>query len=193
MRPQAIILAGPNGAGKSTSALYLLPPHVTFVNADNIAKELREQGKSEGTAADIAAGRLLLQRLADLEKAKVSFAVETNLSNRTLALRVPRWQAQGYRVHLLYLWLASADLAVERVAERVRGGGHDIPELTIRRRYVAGLRNFFQVYVPIVDAWTMYDNTILGVPQPLAHGMQSVFEPVKWKQIRQFATSEVPE
>ena len=137
--PQIVILAGPNGAGKSTLATRLVPPGVPFLNADNIARTL---APAPGQNADLAAGRLLLARIDEAVQAKTSFALETNLANRTLATRIPRWQEAGYTVSLVFVWLPSVDLAVERVAARVRTGGHHIPEATIRRRYKAGLRAF---------------------------------------------------
>lgn len=132
MPPQILILAGPNGAGKSTLATRFVPEQVPFLNADNIARELASEGDA---GRDIAAGRLLLQRLAEVERNKASFAIETNLANRTLATRIPRWQKIGFRVRLFYVWIPSADMAVARVAQRVRAGGHDIPEATIWRVY----------------------------------------------------------
>lgn len=153
--PQALILAGPNGAGKSTLAARLVPPNVPFLNADNIAREIAEPGHN----ADIAAGRLLLTRLDAMEQQHASFAIETNLANRTLAARIPRWRENGFEILLYFIWLPNADTAVERVAQRVRSGGHDIPEATIRRRYQTGLRLFFDVYQPLVDIWRVYDNS----------------------------------
>ena len=147
--PQIVILAGPNGAGKSTLAARFVPPGVPFLNADNIARTLAPTASPLlGQNADLAAGRLLLAQIDKAVQAKTSFALETNLANRTLATRIPRWQQAGYTVSLVFVWIPSADLAVERVAARVRSGGHDIPEATIRRRYKAGLRSFFQVCLP---------------------------------------------
>ncbi len=164
--PQAFIIAGPNGAGKSTLAARFVPSGVPFLNADDIAREIRQPGQN----ADIAAGRLLLERLDARERDHGSFALETNLANRTLAGRIPRWQSQGYRVTLLFVWLPSADLAVARVAARVRSGGHDIPEATIRRRYEVGLRMFLRVYQPLADVWRIYDNSDRSGAKLVAQG-----------------------
>src|SRR5205085_1874502 len=117
-----------NGAGKSTAHPFLVPPSMAFVNADNIARDLRTAGTAEGTAADIAAGRLLLRRLEELVKDRTDFCTESNLANKSLALRIPQWQATGYRVGLYYLWLPDPDYAVARVASRVMKGGHNVPE-----------------------------------------------------------------
>lgn len=154
--PQATILAGPNGAGKSTSKPGLIDSSVTFLNADNIAREMESVAD---VRRDFAAGRQLLSQMAELEAQRADFAIETNLANHTLALRIPRWQAAGYHVQLIFVWLPGADLAVARVSQRVATGGHHIPEATIRRRYVVGLQNLFQVYMPIVDSWDILDNS----------------------------------
>lgn len=147
--PNLFILAGPNGAGKSTSAPEVLsgPRRVAeFVNADVIAKE---QGLS-----DIAAGRATLERLEALTQARHDIAFETTLASQLLLPRIRARQAGGYRFHLFFFWLPSADMAVRRVAARVASGGHHIPEDVIRRRYDRGVRNFFNHYSPIADSWT---------------------------------------
>jgi predicted ABC-type ATPase len=151
-----VIIAGPNGSGKSTCAVTLLPQDLPFVNADMIAAEL---SGVPGTTADINAGRLLLDRVGKLEEAREDFAFETTLATKMLRDRVVAWQKAGYQVHLLYFWLPTPDMAVQRVAARVRAGGHHVPETTVRRRYASGLRNFFQLYLPLVDTWRMYDNS----------------------------------
>ena len=157
--PNAIVLAGPNGSGKSTAAPSLLRDYlgvVEFVNADAIALGL------SGFAADtmaFQAGRIMLERLEQLEKQRVDFAFETTLASKSFAARLRRLRQDGYRMHLIFLWLPSAEMALARVASRVQQGGHDIPEATVRRRYEAGLRNFFQLYRPIADTWVMFDNS----------------------------------
>ena len=105
------------------------------------------------------AGRIMLERLEQLEKQRVDFAFETTLASKSFAARLRRLRQDGYRMHLIFLWLPSAEMALARVASRVQQGGHDIPEATVRRRYEAGLRNFFQLYRPIADTWVMFDNS----------------------------------
>lgn len=163
--PQAVIIAGPNGSGKSTAASLLLPPEMPFVNADMIAQEI--SGK-KGTPADINAGRLLLERVQALEERNSDFAFETTLATKMLVSRVEGWKARGYQVHLIFFYLPSPELSIQRVAGRVRAGGHDVPEATIRRRFVAGLRNFFDLYSKLVDSWRVYDNSRGGDPQIVA-------------------------
>ncbi|MBL8039749.1 MAG: zeta toxin family protein, partial [Chthonomonas sp.] len=138
--PTWVIMAGPNGSGKSSAAKLLLPPSMTFVNADMIAQE--QSGKRD-TPADLRAGRTLVRILDNLEQERHDFAVETTLANLKLIPRLQRLQQSGYETQLIFMWLQSPELAVERVAARVRMGGHDVPEDTIRRRYERGLRHFF--------------------------------------------------
>lgn len=154
-----IIIAGPNGAGKTTFAREFLPQEAgcpVFVNADLIAAGLSPFAPER---AAIQAGRLMLDVIARHVARLESFAFETTLSGRAYARQIPQWRQLGYRVELFFLSLTSADMAVQRVAERVRQGGHDIPEATIRRRFDSGARLFPDVYQPLVDRWVLYDNS----------------------------------
>lgn len=158
-QPRVIIIAGPNGAGKTTFAREFLPNEAgcpVFVNADLIAAGLAPF--SPETAA-VQAGRLMLHELARHFASRTSFAFETTLSGRGYLRLIGQWQAAGYRVKLIFLQLASAEQAIARVAQRVKQGGHDIPEAVIRRRFAAGRRNLEQLYGPKVDAWALYDNS----------------------------------
>ena len=156
--PRIIIIAGPNGAGKTTFAREFLPGEAAcpvFVNADLIAAGIAPFAPE--TAA-LQAGRLMLHELTRHFAARTSFAFETTLSGRGYLRQIGEWQKAGYRVKLIFLQLASAEEAIARVAQRVKQGGHHIPEEVIRRRFVAGKNNFVQRYAPIVDAWALYDN-----------------------------------
>lgn len=156
---KVIIIAGPNGAGKTTFAREFLPREAScpvFVNADLIAAGLAPFAPN---AAALRAGRLMLQELDRHSFSGRSFAFETTLSGRIYLQRIPKWQASGYGVKLISLHLNSADVAVARVAQRVRQGGHAVPEATIRRRFIAGRQNFERLYAPLVDAWVLYDNS----------------------------------
>ena len=159
-----IIIAGPNGAGKTTFAREFLPNEAgcpMFVNADLIAAGLAPFAPQ---SAAVQAGRVMLLELARHFSARQSFAFETTLSGRAYLRHIREWQAAGYRVKLIFLRLDNVDAAIARVAQRVRQGGHDIPEATIRRRFNAGYRNFADVYAPEVDAWALYNNS---GPQPV--------------------------
>lgn len=158
-QPKIIIIAGPNGAGKTTFAREFLPQEAgcpVFVNADLIAAGLSPFAPER---AAIQAGRLMLDAIAQHVARRESFAFETTLSGRAYARQIPQWRQLGYRVELFFLSLTSADMAVQRVAERVRQGGHDIPEATIRRRFDSGARLFPDVYQPLVNQWVLYDNS----------------------------------
>ena len=156
---------------------------MTFINADLIAQEL--SGDS-GSAGDINAGRVLVARAHVLERLGEPFAFETTLATRIMANRVRRWKLDGYQVHLIYFWLPSPELSILRVKYRVRDGGHHVPEDTIRRRYNAGLQNLFDIYMPLVHTWRIYDNSTLE-PHLVAKGGEGretrVLNPVTWSAI----------
>ena len=156
---KVIIIAGPNGAGKTTFAREFLPNEAgcpRFQNADLIAAGLAPFAPE---SAAVAAARLMLAELERHFQAGQRFAFETTLSGRAYLRHIARWREAGYRVELIFLRLASADEAVARVAQRVKQGGHDIPEAVIRRRFDAGLDNLIRYYAPAVDAWALYDNS----------------------------------
>ncbi len=154
-----IIIAGPNGAGKTTFAEEFLPKEANcpiFVNADLIAAGL---APFDPERAVIKAGRLMLEEIFEHVEQKESFAFETTLSGRSYARLIPSWRLEGFIVKLFFLRLDSPDLAIARVQQRVKEGGHNVPELIIRRRFDAGLRNFKTIYKPIVNEWVLYDNS----------------------------------
>jgi predicted ABC-type ATPase len=154
-----IIIAGPNRAGKTTFAKEFLPKEAncpTFVNADLIAAGL---APFEPEQVAFRAGRLMLGEIFNYAIRGVSFAIETTLSGRGYARLIPGWQIDGYIVKLFFLRLASPELAIARVQQRVREGGHNIPSPIIHRRFTAGQRNFENLYKPVVDEWALYDNS----------------------------------
>lgn len=158
-RPKIVIIAGPNGAGKTTFARAFLPQEAQiprFINADLIAAGLSPFAPE---AEAIKAGRLMLGEIADCVRRQESFAFETTLSGLGYLRHIAEWRKSGYHVSLFFLALPTAELAVARVAERVRQGGHHIPEDVIRRRFEAGRRNFEARYRTAVDAWALYDNS----------------------------------
>ncbi|MCW3062676.1 MAG: hypothetical protein JWQ02_4497, partial [Capsulimonas sp.] len=165
--PTILILAGPNGAGKSTSASVVVRNKACFVNADDIARELPDTDRDH---AEIKASRLALSMLDRLGDERQDFALETTLASRSLVPRIQALKVSGYEFQLIFFWLPAVDLAIKRVESRVRMGGHNIPEKTIRRRYVSGLENFFARYQPIADVWRAYANTNLQAPVLVAEG-----------------------
>ncbi len=152
------IIADCNGAGKTTASNTILPKSLLvkeFVNADEIAKGL-SPFNPEGVA--IEAGRLMLKRIDELLESGESFSIETTLATKSYVNLVRRAHERGYVVHLLFFWLKNAEVAKQRVAERVAYGGHDIPTPVIERRYKAGIKNLFEIYMDQVDIWVLYDN-----------------------------------
>lgn len=159
MNKNLYIICGCNGAGKTTASFTVLPEILhcrEFVNADEIAKGL-SPFNPESVA--IEAGRLMLQRIEELLDRNETFSIETTLATKSYINLVHKAQAKGYRVHLIYFWLETPELAMQRVAERVRNGGHNIPIEVIQRRYVAGIRNLFNKFMSEVDLWMIYDNS----------------------------------
>jgi predicted ABC-type ATPase len=189
--PIVVVIAGPNGAGKSTTAPALLAGLLgvtEFVNADVIAQGLSAFNPE---AAAIDAGRVMLARLKELAAARSSFAFETTLSSRSFAPWIGRLVASGYEFHLVFLYLPSAEMAVERVADRVRAGGHNIPTDVVRRRYVGGSRNFFRLYQPLATRWRFYDNQSRLGPRLIATGVgpaeQLVADAEVWRVVKEVA------
>ncbi|GAB2800398.1 zeta toxin family protein [Rhabdobacter roseus] len=157
--PNLYIISGCNGAGKTTASYTILPEILNckeFVNADEIAKGL---SPFQPEKVSLEAGRIMLQRIDFLLNIKANFAFETTLSTRSYVNTIKRAKENGYEVTLLYFWLNSQELAIERVKERVKEGGHNIPEQVIRRRYHKGIKNLLDLFIPIVDNWMIIDNS----------------------------------
>lgn len=153
------IIAGCNGAGKTTASFTVLPEMLDcheFVNADEIARGL-SPFHPEGVA--IQAGRLMIDRVIYLLKEGETFAFETTLSTRSYVNLIKKAQKRGYFVTLLFFSLSTPEQAVQRVAKRVSQGGHNIPTDVVYRRFESGLSNLFNLYMPIVDYWALYDNS----------------------------------
>ena len=153
------VIAGYNGAGKTTASFTVLPEMLKcreFVNADEIAAGI-SPFNPEGVA--IQAGRLMIDRIIQLLKDGETFAFETTLATRSYVKLIQQAKKRGYFVTLLFFSLSTSEQAQRRVAQRVSMGGHNIPSDVIVRRYEAGLQNLFQLYMPICDYWTLYDNS----------------------------------
>ena len=185
--PDVIVIAGPNGAGKSTLAPVLLRDTfgiLEFVNADTIAEGLSAFAPED---ASFDAGRVMLGRLHELASAGKDFAFETTLASRFYAGWLKELKSKGYRVSIVFLWLRNVDLAIERVNARVRIGGHAVPEATIRRRFDRGVKNLFDLYIPIADAWRIF-NAAPERPTEIARytgeDSEIVFDHGIWNQIK---------
>ncbi len=160
MKNKAVyIIAGPNGSGKTTFAKMFLPDYVkcqNFVNADLIAQGL---APFEPRAAAIKAGKLVLQQIHEYANRGADFAFETTLSGKSYVSLLTELKSKGYALHLFFLWIPSPELAIARIKDRVAEGGHNIPAEDVRRRFVRGISNFFNLYDALLDSWILFDNS----------------------------------
>ena len=168
--PYLFIIAGPNGAGKTTLSPFLLRDALDlteYINADPIAQGL---SGFRPESVDFEAGRIMLRRIHALAERRSNFAFETTLATRSYAPWIKKIKNEAYTVHLLFLSLKTSEVAIQRVKERVRMGGHNVPEEVISRRFRRGIRNFFELYMPLVNTWGFYDNSFPGTPVLIALG-----------------------
>lgn len=186
-RPHLIVLAGPNGAGKTTVSTDLLQGALgvhEFVNADTIARGLSEFNP-EGAAME--AGRVMLRRLRHLTDQRMDVAFETTLASRSFASWIRGLKSSGYDFHLFFISLPTPEVAIDRVRSRAQRGGHSVPEETIRRRFDAGLRNFFELYRPLATTWRFHDNEHPPGLKLIARGgaelAEAVLELEMWRRI----------
>jgi predicted ABC-type ATPase len=152
------VIAGPNGAGKTTFAIKFLPEYVrcpNFVNADLIAQGLSPF--SPGAAA-IKAAKLVLEQIHRFENRKVDFAFETTLAGKLHINLFKSLKLIRYKIHIFFLWIPDADLAISRIKSRVAHGGHDVPDQDVFRRFDRSIRNFFKLYQPLADSWMLFNN-----------------------------------
>ena len=183
------IIAGCNGAGKTTASFTILPEIIhcnEFVNADEIAKGL---SPFQPEKVAIESGRIMLNRIDELLDNDKSFAFETTLSTKSHKNKVLKAKSKGYTTTLLFFWLESVTLAKERVKIRVSEGGHNIEPNVIERRYKAGIKNLFDIYLPIVDAVLIFDNS-LEKPELLATKIEDeqlkIIDELKFNELRQY-------
>jgi predicted ABC-type ATPase len=157
--PNLYIIAGCNGSGKTTASYTVLPEMLNceeFINADEIARGLSPFNPDK---VAIEAGRIMLKKINDFINKKYDFAFETTLSTKSHTKTIEKAKENEYEITLLFLFLDSLDLAIERVKALVEEGGHDIPEKIIRRRYFAGIKNLFDLYIPVCDYWMITNNS----------------------------------
>jgi predicted ABC-type ATPase len=185
-----VIIGGPNGAGKTTAARRLVPRGLDireFVNADEIARGLSPYNAEH---AAVAAGRLMIERIQALVKSGESFAFETTCAGRVYLPWLRDCQARGWRVLLLFLWLPTPEAALERVARRVRAGGHSIPRDVVIRRWKTGLENMRNLYLPLSDGAQIHDNsdgTRILIAERTPDPPLVVHDAVRWAMIEEKA------
>ena len=191
--PNLFIISGCNGAGKTTASMTVLPETLEcheFVNCDEIAKGLNPLNPD---SAKVTAARLMLVRIKKLISLDADFAIETTLATKSYHALVKNAQEKGYNIKLLYFWLQSPELALQRVAERVKNGGHNVEEHIIRRRYSSGIRNLFKLYLPVVDYFILIDNSVMPrevIAEGSMHESVKVYNEEKFKTLRQYDNSK---
>ena len=189
--PYLYIISGCNGAGKTTASYTILPEMLgckEFVNSDEIAKGL-SPFNADNIAVAVEASRIMYRRIRELVAANKTFALETTLASRSIAKLLQNAQEKGYYVTLLYFWLNTPDLAVERVRNRVASGGHNVTESTVRRRYTTGLQNLFQLYIPICDYWMITDNSLSPmevIAKGFKNGKREIYNPVVYNKLETY-------
>lgn len=188
--PNLYLIAGCNGAGKTTASYAIFPQMLNckeFVNMDEIAKGL---SPFDPESVSLAAGRIVVKRINSLLTQGADFAVETTLATKSYAGFVDKAKEAGYFVTLVFFWLTSPELAVKRVEQRVRSGGHRVPDEIVHRRYWAGIRNLFNIYIPISDYWILVDNSTDPF-ETIAEGnltaVKSIENEIKFLLLREYA------
>lgn len=167
MNKNLYIIAGCNGAGKTTASFTILPEILNckeFVNADEIAKGL---SPFQPEKVSFEAGRIMLNRINELLETNQNFAFETTLATKSYKSKIIKAKKENYNVTLLFFWLETVDLAIERVRTRVIEGGHNIETEVIKRRYINGIKNLFEIYLEIADEVLIFDNSF-GAPELIA-------------------------
>lgn len=165
-RPTCHIIAGPNGAGKTTFAKEFLPHYakcLEFVNPDLIAQGLSPFDPSRQATY---AGRMVLTRIEELSRRRADFAMETTLSGRTYARMFRSMRKLGYRLVMYFVWLPAPELALLRIEDRVRHGGHNVPSDDVRRRFGRSIRNLLGEYLDLMDSVFVFDNSG-DAPEPI--------------------------
>ena len=157
-KPQVGLVSGPNGSGKSTVAEILLRSGKiqSFINADIIAKGLNSLSPDK---VSVEAGRMMLEAIDDMLLSGQSFSFETTLSGKLWKKFIVKARSLGYEINIFFVVVDNVDTAISRVSERVKKGGHSIPESTIRRRFIRSLEMFKTEYSIIADRWWVFDNT----------------------------------
>ncbi|MDR1726161.1 MAG: zeta toxin family protein [Bacteroidales bacterium] len=187
MNKTLYIISGCNGAGKTTASYTILPEILDckeFINADEIAKGL---SPFQPEKVAIEAGKIMLGRIKELLKENITFAFETTLSTKTHKNIILQAKKQGYIVVLLFFWLQNIELAKARVRQRVAEGGHNIEASIIERRYIRGIVNLFDIYLPVADEIFIFDNSNnTNLVAQKTTGTIKIVDNNKYNQIKQY-------
>ena len=172
MEKRAVIAAGANGVGKTTFALQFMAEHdFEFLNADEIAKELSAENPSE---KKISAGKIFFKKLNETVTQGKSLLLESTLSGRYLQQHFGIWRANGYQIQIVFIFVESPEVSIARIKERVKKGGHFVPDEDVRRRFDRGKKNFWQIYKNLADNWALVYNSEESF-QHVAFGEQNDF------------------
>ncbi len=193
MDKKIVMIAGPNGAGKTTTALETLPglKVYEFLNADAIAKGL---APLHPESVPLAASKLMIKRFRELLNLNKSFAFETTASGKNYVKHLEEARKKNYEISLMFLWLPSPEFAIKRVAERVKQGGHNIPEKTIKNRYFLGIKNLFNHYLILADTVIILDNSSESqkiIARKNSHNIIQIEEVSIWKKMQELADVQI--
>jgi predicted ABC-type ATPase len=156
MKPQLLVVAGPNGAGKTAFVTEYLESHpCPYVSADVIAEKTSPESVQD---VRLKAGRAFLRSVSSQIREAATFVVESTLSGLTFRNVLEEARAAGYEIGIIFVFLASSDACVARIQERVRKGGHPVPEEDIHRRFSRSIKNFWSTYRVLADHWHLFYN-----------------------------------
>lgn len=167
-QPKLILIGGANGSGKTTLAReFVVVEKQEYLGADEIARELNPDNPE---AEAIAAARIFSRRFDDYLENRVSVLVESTLSGLSLRKHLLKAKANDFEITILFVYLDSPELCIERVAARVAKGGHHVPAEDIKRRFKRANINFWNVYKNMADDWSLFYNTSGNISQ-IAEGV----------------------